>query len=274
MKKFRFWHRIIIIVGAVLVIALGLGVALPLLPFFPYKLVDLLAIKLVKYIYFGVAVLCTLIGLYLFTIPHKFTFRRKDFVIQQTENGELRIAVVAIKNLVQKCVDMHEEVQLSSMRIHNARGGITVGLNISLSNNIIIPLAVSSLQKQIKQYLLASSGIEVKEVKVAVETAKEAANNSPYLVNTESDAEQENAAQAKDKKQPIHQRLFKRDQEPATLPVASEVPAPAPAEAPAEEAAVQEVTTAAEAAPIREEAPVAEETIENAEQAQEEENNE
>ena len=263
MKKFRFWHRIIIIVGAVLVIALGLGVALPLLPFFPYKLADLLAIKLVKYIYFGVAVLCTLIGLYLFTIPHKFTFRRKDFVIQQTENGELRIAVVAIKNLVQKCVDMHEEVQLSSMRIHNARGGITVGLNISLSNNIIIPLAVSSLQKQIKQYLLASSGIEVKEVKVAVETAKEAANNSPYLV-TESEPEQEDTA-AREKKQPIHQRLFKRDAEPATMPAAQPQ---------AEEEPVAEEAAPQQEAPAQEEAPVQEEPTEIAEQAQEEESNE
>ncbi|MBQ4640709.1 MAG: alkaline shock response membrane anchor protein AmaP [Clostridia bacterium] len=268
MKKFRFWHRIILIAGAVLVIALGLGVALPLLPFFPYKLDALLAIKLVKYIYFGVAVLNVLFGLYLFTLPHKFTFRRKDFVIQQTENGELRIAVVAIKNLVQKCVDMHEEVQLSSMRIHNARGGITVGLNISLANNVIIPLAVSSLQKQIKQYLLASSGIEVKEVKVAVETAKEAANNSPYLVNTESAAEQENAAQAKDKKQPIHQRLFKRDAEPATLPVAPEA-----AQAPAAEAVTEETVTE-EAEPIQEETPVQEEPTEIAEPAQEEETNE
>ena len=263
MKKFRFWHRIIIIVGAVLVIALGLGVALPLLPFFPYKLNEILDIKLAKYIYFGVAVLCALFGLYLFSIPHKFTFRRKDFVVQQTENGELRIAVVAIKNLVQKCVDMHEEVQVSSMRINNARGGITVGLNISLANNVIIPLAVSSLQKQIKQYLLASSGIEVKEVKVAVETAKEAANNSPYLV-TDSEPEQEDTA-AREKKQPIHQRLFKRDAEPATMPAAQPQ---------AEEEPVAEEAAPQQEAPAQEEAPVQEEPTENAEQAQEEESNE
>ena len=267
MKKFRFWHRIIIIVGAVLVIALGLGVALPLLPFFPYKLNEILDIKLAKYIYFGVAVLCALFGLYLFSVPHKFTFRRKDFVVQQTENGELRIAVVAIKNLVQKCVDMHEEVQLSSMRINNSRGGITVGLNISLANNVIIPLAVSSLQKQIKQYLLASSGIEVKEVKVAVETAKEAANNSPYLVNAEPAAEQETPAQAKDKKQPIHQRLFKRDAEPATMPVAPEA-------APAPEAETVTEETVTEEESVQEEIVVPEETTEIAQQAQEEETNE
>ena len=265
MKKFRFWHRMILIAGALLVILLGLGVALPLLPFFPeeYKLAQLLAIKPEKYAYFGVAVLNVLYGLYLFTIPHKFTFRRKDFVVQQTENGELRIAVVAIKNLVQKCVDMHEEVQVSSMRINNARGGITVGLNISLANNVIIPLAVSSLQKQIKQYLLASSGIEVKEVKVAVETAKEAANNSPYLV-TESEPEQEDTA-AREKKQPIHQRLFKRDAEPATMPAAQPQ---------AEEEPVAEEAAPQQEAPAQEEAPVQEEPTENAEQAQEEESNE
>ena len=264
MKKFRFWHRLILVLGAILAIVLGLGVALPLLPFCPeeYKLAQLLAIKPVKYAYFGVAVLNVLYGLYLFTIPHKFTFRRKDFVVQQTENGELRIAVVAIKNLVQKCVDMHEEVQVSSMRINNTRGGITVGLNISLANNVIIPLAVSSLQKQIKQYLLASSGIEVKEVKVAVETAKEAANNSPYLVTADSEPEQEDA---KEKKQPIHQRLFKRDAEPATMPAAQPQP---------EEETVTEQAAPQQEVPAQEEAPAQEEQTEIAEQAQEEENNE
>lgn len=273
MKQFRFWHRMILSFGAIFLILTGIALVLPaLLPLLPFIQVDMAAVLASKWTKLALLVIGTvdvLIALYLFTIPHKFTIRRRDFVIQQTENGELRIAVVAIKNLVQKCVDMHEEVQLSSMRIHNSRGGVTISLNIALANNIIIPLAVSSLQKQIKQYLLASSGIEVREVRVAVETAREVANNSPYLVNAESAAEQETAATAKDKKQPIHQRLFKRDAEPATLPTAPEAPAPeaAPAEeAPAEETPVEEIQAEEESAPA--------ENTEIAQTAQEEETNE
>lgn len=267
MKQFRFWHRIILAIGALILILTGLALILPallpMLPFFKYDMNAILVSKWTKLGLMAIGVLDILFALYLFTIPHKFTIRRKDFVIQQTENGELRIAVVAIKNLVKKCVDMHEEVSLSSMRIHNTRGGIIVDLSISLSNNIIIPLAVSSLQKKIKQYLQASSGIEVKEVRVAVETAKEASKNSPYMVKEEA-AETEQPV--KDKKQPIHQRLFKRDEaQPAPLP---EAPEAAPAEQPAPIEA-----PAAEEAPAEDIAPV-EENTENAQQAQEEENNE
>ena len=143
------------------------------------------------------------------------------------------MSAIEVKNLVKKCVDAHEEVTLNSMRIHNVRDGVTVDLSISLANNIIIPLVVSSLQKKVKQYLQTSSGIEVKEVRVAVETAKDAANYSPYMVKDENAAEAEETAAVKEKKQPIHQRLFKRDAEPAILP---EAPTEAIVEA-AEEAA-------------------------------------
>lgn len=266
MKQFRFWHRIILTCGSLFLILTGLVLLLPaVLPMLSFVKVDMDAILLSKWTKLGLmlmGVVDILFAMYLFTIPHKFVIRRKDFVIQQTENGELRIAVVAIKNLVKKCVDMHEEVSLSHMRIHNSRGGVTVDLSISLANNIIIPLAVSSLQKKIKQYLQASSGIEVKEVRVAVETAKEAANNSPYMVKDDAAAEAE--LPTKEKKQPIHQRLFKRDDaQPAPLPEAPEAEQPETIETPAaEETPAEEIET-----------PV-EENTENAVQAQEEENNE
>lgn len=262
MKQFRFWHRLILFVGALLVILTGVALMLPLF-FKEINVAELLSKQWVQIICYVVAALDILFGLYLFTVPHKFTIRRKDFVIRQTENGELRIAVVAIKNLVKKCVDAHEEVTLNSMRIHNVRDGVTVDLSISLANNIIIPLAVSSLQKKIKQYLQASSGIEVKEVRVAVETAKEATNNSPYLVKEEAAAEAE--LPSKEKKQPIHQRLFKRDDaQPAPLP---EAPVEETAEVTVEAAAAEEIPAEVIETPV-------EENTEIAEPAQEEETNE
>ena len=267
MKQFRFWHRIILTCGSLFLILTGLVLLMPaVLPMLPFVKWDMDAILLSKWTKLGlmtIGVLDSLFAMYLFTIPHQFTIRRKDFVIQQTENGELRIAVVAIKNLVKKCVDMHEEVSLSHMRIQNGRGGVTVDLSISLANNIIIPLAVSSLQKKIKQYLQASSGIEVKEVRVAVETAKEATNNSPYLVKEEAAAEAE--LPSKEKKQPIHQRLFKRDDaQPAPLP---EAPVEETAEVTVEAAATEEIPAEVIETPV-------EENTEIAEPAQEEETNE
>lgn len=264
MKQFRFWHRIILVIGSLAMILTGLALIVPVLADkLGLNMADIVAWPFTKFISLGVGAVLIIFALYLFTLPHKFTIRRKDFVIRQTENGELRIAVNAIKNLVKKCVDAHEEVTLSSIRIHNVRDGVTVDLSISLANNIIIPLVVASLQKKVKQYLQTSSGIEVKEVRVSVETAKDAANSSPYIVKEDA-AEAE--APAKEKKQPIHQRLFKRDEaQPAPLPEAPET-----VEA-AAEAAVETVEETAETVETAEEAPVSAPAVQEEESAPAEE---
>ena len=154
-------------------------------------------------------VLLVVFGGYLFYFPRRLNADHKDFVVQKTESGELRIAVKAIQNLVEKCVDLHEEIQLISMIITNTREGVVVELFISLANNISIPLAVASLQKQIKQYLVASSGIEVREVRVIVENTED----EPLLV-AEIEEEEENEPE----KAPIHQRLFCQAEQPAIVP--------------------------------------------------------
>ena len=184
----------------------------------------------------GVGFVLALCAVYLLVLPSKLRENRKGFVVQQTDNGELRIAIKAIENLVKKCVDMHEEMTLSSMVIQNARDGVTVDLRISLANNISIPLAVASLQKQIRQYLAVSSGIEVREVRVSVETTETGIGDSPYLVENQPAP----AMKEKKVKKPLHQRIFGHEEAAATMP---EAPAPeAPAENPetAEEKLVKE----------------------------------
>ena len=268
--KIRFWDRLILFLGALLTIAAGaflavcglqfageLGKALPL----PARVGCIAG-----------GVLLVAFAVYLLLFPRKCAAGRHSFIVQQTDNGELRIAVKAIESLVQKCVDMHEEIDLNSMRIRNAREGVTVDMSISLANNISIPLAVASLQKQIKQYLVASSGIEVKEVRVSVDTTSGEAEpipDSPYLVQEQEQEKQEKPVQEQPKaKRPMHQRIFGRQEQEAIVPEppkAEEAPdtAPAQEEAPAEaapEAAAGAESTPAAEIPAAEEAPAAEET--------------
>ena len=179
----------------------------------------------------GVGFVLALCAVYLLVLPSKLRENRKGFVVQQTDNGELRIAIKAIENLVKKCVDMHEEMTLSSMVIQNARDGVTVDLRISLANNISIPLAVASLQKQIRQYLAVSSGIEVREVRVSVETTETGIGDSPYLVENQPAP----AMKEKKTKKPLHQRIFGHEEAAATMP-----------EAPAPEASAENTETAEE----------------------------
>ena len=272
--KIRFWDRLILFLGALLTIAAGaflavcglqfageLGKALPL----PARVGCIAG-----------GILLVAFAVYLLVFPRKCSAGRHSFIVQQTDNGELRIAVKAIECLVQKCVDMHEEIDLNSMRIRNAREGVTVDMSISLANNISIPLAVASLQKQIKQYLAASSGIEVKEVRVSVDTASGEAEpipDSPYLVQEqeqEKQEKQEKPAQEQPKaKLPMHQRIFGRQEQAAIVPEPpkaeeaekAEEEAAAPAEMKEEDAAdaeKEEAQAEAAEAPEKKEASEAE----------------
>lgn len=252
--KIRFWDRLILFFGALCAFAAGVGLVI-----FGLQLPGLSFIDVPLWLRaacIALGVLTVLFAVYLFAFPRKLRYRRHDFVIQQTDNGELRIAVKAIENLVQKCIDTHDEIHVVSMRIHNGRDGVIIDLCISLANNISIPLAVASLQKQIKQYLIASSGIEVKEVCVSVETAPSGVGESPYLVNAETQhAAAEKTAEEKPRRA-VHQRIFGKAEEKATVPEppAAQAPAEAPEPPKAEEGAAE--------APVNQSAQ--EEAVENA----------
>ena len=181
-------------------------------------------------------------SLLLFSIPGRMRYKRKDFIVQQTDNGEIRIAVKAVENLVNKCIDTHEEIHVNSLKVSNFRDGVVVDLKASMPNNISIPLSIESLQKQIKQYLTVSSGINVKEVRVDVNDTNETlTRESPYELRSET-AE-------KPEKKSVHERVFEEEapQEPVPeVPAPEQAPAPeaeTPAEAVAETA--QEVQDAA-----------------------------
>lgn len=255
--KIKFWDRLALSVGAVICAVTGVGAAVCAI----YWLLNMYSgIHLwLRVLALIMGVLTALFGIYLLLFPRRYAYRKRDFVVQNTDTGELRIAVRAIENLVQKCIDMHEEIQVESMKIRNGREGVTVELSIALANNIAIPLAVASLQKQIKQYLVASSGIDVKEVRVSVETTQTGVGESPYLVTSDAAkaAAEAPAVVRETKKVPLHQRLFRRGDQAVTVPEPpkmEETPVLAEEEKPAEEeAAVQPEQAVAEEEGVQEE---------------------
>lgn len=233
--KFRISDRFLLFLGGVLAILSGAALIVAGLQFLGVFAESIPLGARVGIIVWGVLLIA--LGVYLITFPRRYAAGRKEFVVQRTDNGELRIAVKAIQSLVQKCIDLHEEIQLKSMQIINSREGVVVDLNVSLANNISIPLAVASLQKQIKQYLAASSGIEVKEVRVSVESTED--DPSMFELREDEEAAEPEKAPAKEKKAPLHRRLFGTQDQPATVPEPpkpeKEAPVP-PEETPAEPA--------------------------------------
>lgn len=194
----------------------------------------------------AVVLALTLLGFYCLGMLVRHEKRRRGFVMQQTETGELSISVKAIEGLVQKCLDRHEEVQSVAIALEPGREGLTIRLRMGLTSGVNIPLAVSALQRQIKQYVTSCSGVDVKEVKVQVETATAKGESQAFAVHELPDEvkplprvevetpeksmapigpEDAEAAPEKDRR-PLHQRLFGRSEEPVTV-----MPPPAPKEA-------------------------------------------
>lgn len=260
--RFTVWDRIIAAVSGLLLLVFGVGLFVFGAGVFPFRLdvsfldrsfelwqrAVMVAVSLVI-VFFGLRGLALLFR----------SGKEKGFILQHTEYGDLSISMSAMENMVKKCVDTHEELRVASTRIHHAREGVIINLRIALASGVNIPIAVSALQKQIKQYITSCSGVDVKEVRVMVETNNnlsasaasktenalkadvDAATRAGNVVDSLHEAAQnamptESAPEPKPEREPLHQRLFRREEKPQIVPEppVAETPAaePEPAEAP------------------------------------------
>lgn len=280
--KLRIVDRIIAAVAGLLLAALSL---IPLVDFLTNarifaRLAEISEVKSASHIILmvGGGIVVLLMGILCLRLAFR-RGKRKDFVVQSTDVGELSISIKAIDNLVQKCVEKHDELHVSSTTLENTRDGLVIGMRVGLANGVNIPLAVNALQKQIKQYVTACSGVDVHEVKVQVDTTAAKGNASVYAVpdmlenvtlprNDAPVPEEpvapvaEEIAEVKEEKC-LHQRLFGEEEQPAIVPMPPEMMEEA-AEAPAEEPAAEE-EIAQEQPDQQEEALSADETTEAAE---------
>lgn len=132
------------------------------------------------------AAVLVLIGLRLFAIlfPPKKK-RSSSFAYQQNENGMVRISVKALEALVQRCLNQHPELKVVSSSLFSDEESVSVDAHITLQSDISMPLAISALQKQIKRYLEACSGVVVQEVRIFVDGTMPAdadTAQSPYAI--------------------------------------------------------------------------------------------
>lgn len=236
--KIRILDRILVFLAGVLLIAAGAAVVAGL--FWDIPVADFFeSLQGKSTVAIAAACVLALLGVYCMGMMFRRYKGKRGFVVQRTEGGELSISIKAIENLVQKCIDKHEELHVLSTGLENSRDGLVIKLRIGLASGVSIPLVVSALQKQIKQYITACSGIDVLEVKVQVETASASLKASPYAVPdmlatpvTEklASATQEPAAVNSAvslvppdtepvEKRPLHQRIFGREEQAMDVPV-------------------------------------------------------
>ncbi|HNW86811.1 MAG TPA: alkaline shock response membrane anchor protein AmaP [Candidatus Limiplasma sp.] len=283
--RFKALDRMISAISGLIILAFGIGLFVFGTGIFPFRLdvsfLDRSFALWQRAVMVAAALALCFFGLRGITLLFRSS-KEKGFILQHTEYGDLSISMSAMENMVKKCVDPHEDLKVSGTRIHHARDGVIISLRIALANGVNIPITVSALQKQIKQYITSCSGVDVKEVRVMVETnnsltapsaAKtqstmmadvDAASKAGAVVDTLRETAQnalppEPAQTESHQKEPFHQRLFKREDKPQIVPqppvsepveaaeaVADTLTAePEPSETPANEAATPHEETAA-----------------------------
>jgi len=91
-------------------------------------------------------------------------------VIQKTSFGEIKISIGSIKHLTLKVIKGIEEITETKPEINILKsGGINIDLHLSVKQNVNIPELSEKIQRKLKEYLLETSGIETKEIKIHID---------------------------------------------------------------------------------------------------------
>lgn len=181
------------------------------------------------------------VGCFLTLIPRKSAARRSGFVMQKTENGAIGISVRSIEGLVQTCVEKHDMIDRADISVAESRDGIIILIDVDQAAGVNIPLAVGVLQKQVRQYVTACTGVEVQEVRVMVENNDNTAVESPYAVQDTVTIPPAVLAQKKEAAVAVAVAAAAAPaEEPAEAPVVPEAPVVIPAAIPTMPAALEE----------------------------------
>lgn len=247
--KIRILDRILVALAGVLMLAGCAALAAQL--FFGKDVIGQAARLLAseKYRAWLIAALALLIllGCYCLLMLFRHRGRRDKFVMQKTENGELCISLKAMESMVQKCLDPHKELNVQGVRLEHQKGGLLIRIRGLVAGGVSIPLTVDALQQQIKQYVTACSGVEVKDIRVQIEASGPDAKDSLFAIEAPSARALPGGMNAKEEKP-----KEKEEDEQAEMTqeevekVLAEMPAPLPSEA--EEENPQIVVSAAAAA--------------------------
>ena len=200
-----------------------------------------------------------LLGIYCLLILFRHRGRKDKFVMQKTENGELSISLKAMESMVQKCLDPHKELSVQSVRLENQKGGLLIRIRGTVAGGVSIPLTVDALQQQIKQYVTACSGVEVKDIRVQIESSGEDAKESLYAIEAPTARALPGATAREEKaEEPKEEEAIPEITPEELAEIKAEAPASAKEEEPEEPQEPQVVIPAAAAAAaelLKQEAP-------------------
>ncbi|MBQ8072443.1 MAG: alkaline shock response membrane anchor protein AmaP [Clostridia bacterium] len=184
--RLRILDRILVALAGLMLLALCAAIVSQM--FFGVDLVSLATKAFTSespQVYWGLIALAAvllLLGGYCLLVLFRHRKRKDKFILQKNDSGELAISIKALENMVQKCLDQHDEMTVQKTYLENKKDGLLIRIQGSVAGGISIPLTVEALQKQIRQYVTACSGVEVKGIRVQIESSGEDAVNAPFAI--------------------------------------------------------------------------------------------
>ena len=91
-------------------------------------------------------------------------------VVQKTSFGEIKISIGSIQHLTLKVIKGIGEITETRPEVNILKsGGINIDLHLSVKQDVNIPELSEKIQRKLKEYLLETSGIETKEIKIYID---------------------------------------------------------------------------------------------------------
>ena len=79
-------------------------------------------------------------------------------------------------------MEQHSEIRTEGIRLENQRDGLLIRIRGTVAGGVSIPLTVDNLQKQVKRYVTACSGVEVKGIRIQIESSGEDAKDAMFAI--------------------------------------------------------------------------------------------
>ncbi len=93
---------------------------------------------------------------------------REQAVVYESKMGNVHIALTAIESLAEKVVSQSSGVREVKARVFNRPQGIGIRIKAAVTPDISIPEVSDTLQEQVKERVLAVTGITVQQVEFLV----------------------------------------------------------------------------------------------------------
>lgn len=172
--KNGFWDRVLIFLYVLLTVAL---VALLGLQVFGIDLINPFYENLAaqaegivwKLIVCGIGAIVVLLGIFVLATVLPGKKAQRDFItITNDENGQVRIALPALREMATQAVGDAAGLKEMDVDISDAGDAITVGISLDIVSGTHVPTLTMNMQRAVRTYIQTNCGVAVKEVSVVI----------------------------------------------------------------------------------------------------------